>query len=248
MNALILNTKSELKKLILKKKYIVLTILCALIGFIFIASSALIAKISGGNVIVKNNIIMSMLRIVTEVLIPLIVFMSVTDLFSAEAQDDTLKASLLRPLSRFKVMTSKSLASFLLSGICALIVFCICIVLQFVFIGATTHDAGIYLLSYLIDLIPVTGLVAMAILINMLAKSPTLSMLLCIVVYVFFKYMNIFVSNFGQMFFTAYSQWHKLWIGSHLPIGSLASKCGILFGSVLILYTLSYIIFDKRDY
>lgn len=247
MNALILNTRGEIHKLLLKKKYIVLTVLCALVSLIYFGSSALITKVSGGEVVIKTNIVMSMLRIVTDVLIPLVVFMAVTDLFSSEAQEDTMKASLLRPITRFKVMTSKSLAAFFIACVSSLAVFAVCLVFQLIF-GGSVSRVGLTLASYLVDLVPVAGLVAMAVLINMLAKSPTLSMLLCIVVYIFFKYLNLYVSPIGQMVFTAYSQWHKIWIGSLLPIGSLAAKTGILFGSVLILYTIAYIIFDGKDY
>ena len=81
----------------------------------------------------------------------------------------------------------------------------------------------------------------------MISKSPTLSMLLCIAVYVLFKYINYYVSPIGQMIFTAYSQWHKIWLGTSLPFGALMAKTGILFGSILILYTLSYIMFDRKD-
>lgn len=247
MKALILNTKSELQKLLTRKKYLVITILGALICLLRLGGNLLIAKVSGGEVVIKSNLIMSMLGFVTDIIIPLIVFMAVTDLFASEVQEDTLKASLMRPLTRFKVMTSKSLAVFILSCAVMLVMFIACLVMQIVS-GNSLSIVPQSLAAYLIDMIPIISLVAMALLINMISKSPTLAMLLCIVVYIFFKYLNLYVSPLGQMVFTAYTQWHKIWIGSQLPIGSLMAKAGILFGSVLILYTLSYIIFDSKDY
>ena len=112
----------------------------------------------------------------------------------------------------------------------------------------TPHIWDAHIAAYLINLIPLKAIVSMALLINMISKSPTLAMLLCIVVYVFFKYLNYYITPVGQMVFTAYSQWHKIWIGNVLPFTALISKIGILFGSILILYTLSYIIFDSKDY
>lgn len=247
MKALILSTKSELQKLLTRKKYLVITILGALICLLRLGGNLLIAKVSGGEVVIKSNLIMSMLGFVTDIIIPLIVFMAVTDLFASEVQEDTLKASLMRPLTRFKVMTSKSLAVFILSCAVMLVMFIACLVMQIVS-GNSLSIVPQSLAAYLIDMIPIISLVAMALLINMISKSPTLAMLLCIVVYIFFKYLNLYVSPLGQMVFTAYTQWHKIWIGSQLPIGSLMAKAGILFGSVLILYTLSYIIFDSKDY
>lgn len=247
MNALILNTKSEIKKLLTKKKYIVLTVIGALICLIRLGGNVLIAKVSGGEVVIKSNLIMEMIGFVIDILVPLVVFMAVTDLFASEVQEDTLKASLMRPLTRLKVMTSKSLAAFTLGCGVILVMFAVCLVIQIIS-GNSLASVPATFAAYVIDMIPVFSLVAMALLINMIAKSPTLAMLLCIVVYIFFKYLNFYVSPYGQMIFTAYSQWHKIWIGSLLPFGTMLSKVGILFGSVLILYTLSYIIFDKKDY
>lgn len=247
MKALITNTKSELYKLLIKKKYIVITVIGALICVLRLGGNVLIAKLSGGEVVIKSNLIMEMIGFVTDILIPLIIFMAVTDLFASETQEDTLKASLMRPLTRFKVMTSKSLAAFILGAAALLAMFFICLIIQIISgnsLSAVPHTFA----AYVIDMIPILALVSMAVLINMLSKSPTLAMLLCIVVYALFKYMNYYVSPMGQMIFTAYSQWHKIWIGTALPLTALLSKIGILFGSILILYIVSYIIFEKKDF
>lgn len=247
MKAILRNAVSELYKLIIKKKYIVITIIGALVCVLRLGGSVLVAKVSGGDVVIKSNLIMEMIGFTVDILVPLVVFMAVTDLFASEVQEDTIKASLMRPMTRFKVMTSKSLAALILGAAALVAMFAICLVMQILSgngLGALPHTFA----SYLIDIIPIMSLVAMAVLINMLSKSPTLAMLLCIVVYAVFKYMNYYVSPVGQMVFTAYSQWHRIWIGTSLPVTALLSKMGILFGSVLILYTVSYIIFDRKDY
>ncbi|MCC8170169.1 MAG: ABC transporter permease [Oscillospiraceae bacterium] len=247
MKTLVLNTKNELSKLLRKKKYIVIGIIGALVCILRLGGNVMIAKVSDGEVVIKSNLITEMLGFVVDILVPLIVFMAVTDLFASEVQEDTFKESLMRPLTRFKVMTSKSLAVFLLCCMTILAMFVICLAVQMVS-GNSLAYVPQTLAAYVVDMVPVLALVAMAVFINMLSKSPTLAMLLCIAVYIFFKYLNYYVSPAGQMIFTAYSQWHKIWIGSLLPLGALLSKVGILFGSVLILYTLSYIIFDGKDY
>lgn len=247
MKSLILSTKSEFRKLLINKKYIVLTILGAVICLLRLGLNILVAKLSDGEVAIKSNLIMEMLGFVIEILVPLIIFMAVTDLFASEAQENTLKASLLRPVTRFKVMTSKAVAVYALACVVTLVMFVICSVMQIVS-GNSIGVIGVSFMAYVLDLIPLFGIVTLALFINVISKSPTLAMLMCIVVYVFFKYLNYFVSPMGQLVFTAYSQWHKLWIGSLLPFGAMLSKVGILFGSVLILYTLSYIIFDRKDY
>ena len=123
MKALILNTGSELKKLLMKKKYLVLTVLGAIICILRIGGNVLVSKITGGEVVIKSNLIMEMVGFVFDILVPLIIFMAVTDLFASEVQEDSMKASLLRPLTRFKVMTSKSLAVLVLGCMVTLAMF-----------------------------------------------------------------------------------------------------------------------------
>ena len=248
MKAFMTNTKTELYKLLCKKKYTVLTVLGALIGLLVLGSYALVAHLSNGEIQVKANLMMSMLRFVTDILVPLVVFMAVTDLFASEVQEDTFKAALTRPATRFKVMSAKAFAAFLIGCFSALSVFVLSCIFQLLFTGGGLNNIPFALASYLIDMIPVTALVSMALLINMLAKTPTFSLLMCIAVYVVFKCLNLYVSPIGQMIFTAYSGWHKIWLGTLQPFGSMLPKICILFGSVLILYSLSYIIFDREDY
>ena len=188
-----------------------------------------------------------MLPFATDILVPLIVFMAVTDLFACEIQDDTIKASLMLPLTRFKVMLSKTLAAFFTGCIVMLVMMIVCFIIQLIG-GMGMQRMPAQVMAYVLDMLPIIGIAALAVLINLIAKGPTLSMLLCIAVYVFFKYLNLYVSPVGQMVFTAYSQWHRLWIGSLLPMSAMLPKLGIILGSVLILFTLSYIIMDKKDF
>ena len=247
MNAFMLSTRAELSKLLSKKKYIVFTALCALVSLIYIAVPAALSRISGGHFSLRPNIVMLMLGVVTDILVPLIAFMAVTDLFATEAHDDTMKLAIMRPITRLGLMLSKSLAAFVMAAVSALAVFVVCLVMQLVS-GGSLRYAGAALGAYLIDLIPAAAVVGMAVLINVIVQKPPLAMLLCMGVYAFFKYLNYYVSPAGQMIFTAYSQWHRIWIGRALPVGALASKAGIVSGSLLLLFAVAYVIFDKKDY
>ena len=84
-----------------------------------------------------------------------------------------MKASLLRPLTRFKVMTSKSLAVFVLGCMVTLAMFVISLIVQIVS-GNSLRSVPITFAAYLIDMIPLIAIVSMALLINMISKSPTI--------------------------------------------------------------------------
>lgn len=246
MNVFLSATKNELHKLLLKKKYFVLTIIGAFVCFLRLGGDILVAKLSEGQITLKSNLVVSMLGFTVDILVPLIVFMAVTDLFTGEMQEDSFKASLLRPVSRFKVLLSKTVAAFVLGCIVTFLMFLVSAIMQMIS-GRGFSNIPHSLAIYLVDMIPILSIAVLAVFINIISKSPTLSMLLCIAVYVLFKYINYYVSPIGQMIFTAYSQWHKIWLGTSLPFGALMAKTGILFGSILILYTLSYIMFDRKD-
>lgn len=247
MNMLIANTKNEFYKLVTKKKYIVLAVISAAICFMRYGGKALLEKLSGGNLILRSNVIMEMLPMVAEIIVPLVVFMCVTDLFCSEMQEDCIKAVLMRPISRLKVMTSKILASYFMGIAYFAVIFLVCVIVQIITGGKLASVIITSAASYLIDIIPMFSLVLMGTLINMIAAGPTLAMLLCIAVYAVFKYMNYFISPFGQLIFTNYLGWHKLWIGKTIPIYALSMNILIILGTMLIFYTLSYILFDRKE-
>ncbi|MCI9086621.1 MAG: hypothetical protein HFE51_09430 [Clostridia bacterium] len=64
-----MNTKSEFLKLINKKKYLVITILSALISLVRLGGSLLISKVSHGELVIKGNLMASMLSFVADILI-----------------------------------------------------------------------------------------------------------------------------------------------------------------------------------
>ncbi len=248
MNVFVLAVKNEFYKLITRRKYIVLFAVGILICIGRLGGGMLISKLSSGIVNIQSNMPLGMMRLMTDIIAPLVIFMAVTDLFAGEIQEDTLKNALMAPVTRFKVLLSKAASVFILCAAYFALYWLVCASLQIISGGARVSALLTALGAYMLDLVPLIALIGLAVLINMISKSPSLAMLLCIAAYVVMKYLEYYVSPVGQMLFTSYSQWHKLWIGSLLPVGAMISKIGILCGSVLILYTLSYIIFDGKDY
>lgn len=248
MNTLLKNTQNEFSKLMSRKKYIVLLALSACVCFLRYGGSVLIDKLSGGSVKIRSNIMLELLPFVAEIIVPLVIFMSVTDLFLGEMQEDSLKAVLMRPITRLKVMTSKIFASYFMAIVYFAVMFIVCCIVQLMTGGRMAAVILPSALAYIIDLVPVFGVVLMGVLINMIAASPSLAMLLCIGIYALMKYLNFFAAPLGQIIFTAYLGWHKLWIGTVLPIHALCANILVIFSTMLIFYTISYILFDRKDF
>lgn len=252
MKRLAAGFQNEFYKLMSKKKYIVLLIISVLICIGRVSINLLIDRISHGVLTIKlSNFAIEMLPFFAEIIVPLVIFMAMTDLISSEFQDMTIKSALMRPISRGKVITSKILAGFAVGVIYYIVIFIACVVMEMIF--GTMSKLGMnftrMLGAYLVDLIPLFVVVIMAAFINLLSKGGALSMFLCILVYALMKYCNYFLAGgVGTVLFTSYMQWHKIWIGSMLPFGAMISKIGIVAGTGIIFYCVSLYLFDKREF
>ncbi len=243
------NYLNELYKLAVKKKYIVFLVLAVLICFFKVGVSWAVDAISKGELMIRSsNIAMTMLPFFAELYIPLIAFMAVTDLFCTEFHDNTIKSVLMRPISRWKIIVTKLMAAVTVCAVYYIVVFVFCTVLEFIFGTPSAGRIGAALASYMLDLVPLAVLAIMTVLINMVTKSTTLAMFLSIIVYAFSKAVYIFGGGIGGTLFTSYMQWHKVWIGITLPVASLIMKTGILAGWATIMYTASYILFERKEF
>ena len=250
MNVLVKSVKNEFYKLIKKKKYLVLLIISIAICAGRVGIGMLVERISQGMVNMNkiSNLIMQMFPFFAEILVPLVVFMAVTDLFSNEILDGTMKAVLMRPITRFKVMTSKIFAAFSIGILYYMVIFAACVILELLVSNIKAGYVLQTLGAYLIDMIPLFITTLMAVVINLISKSPTLAMFLSIVVYALMKYCNYFIPALNAVLFTSYNQWHRLWIGATLPFSALAPKVGVILGSGIVLYTVGYLLFERKEY
>lgn len=249
MNTFLASYKIELYKLAMKKKYIVFTIISMLICVCRVGMMWMVSLMSQGQAKLQlGNLALEMLWVFTELIIPLIIFMAVTDLFCSEFQENTIKAVITRPITRLKLLMTKSLACFSVAAIMFFGVYIVCTVLEMMFGDGSLHEYVIKNLgAYMIDLVPMIVLVFMSVLINMICKTPTLAMFICFLTYAVMKYCNYFVPSVNNVLFTSYSKWHQLWIGSTLPVGAMSSKIFLLIGTAIVFFTISYYLFDKKD-
>lgn len=243
------NYLNELYKLAVKKKYIVFLIIAVVICFFKVGVSWLISILSEQRMALRSsNIAMTMLPFFAEIYIPMIAFMSVTDLVSTEFHDNTIKALLLRPIKRWEIIVTKLTAAISVCAVYFLVVFLTCTVLEFIFATPSIARIAAAFAAYVLDIIPLAVVALMALLINMLTNSTTLAMFLSILIYAFFKFVYLFGGAWGSMFFAAFMQWHKIWVGVTLPFGALVIKTSILAGWAILLYTTSYILFEKKEF
>lgn len=237
----------EFKKLAARKKYIVLSIIAAVLCVVTMLVLGLANKLlTASEVSFAVNLPMTVLPMFVSAVIPLVAMMAVCDLFSSEYHNLSIKAQLMRPVTRFAVFIAKISAALALSAIvlaAMFVVAAICSVLG----GGT--DGLLYAFgAYMLDLIPIFILILMAAFINQLTKSPTSAMFLCIVIYIAARMSGYFSTSVGNLLFTSYTEWHRLWLGATLPIGALVAKSALMLGYGMTFFSGGYLLFLKKEF
>lgn len=248
MNRFCAALRGELTKLSARKKYFVFLVIEVLICAFTMLVQALLSRLSQG--LMQTGVFgltFGLLGFFIRFFIPLIIFMAACDLFSTEAHDSSIRASLLRPVSRFKVYLSKCAAIVVIATLYLAALFAVTVALE-LFTGGSLRTVWTGLWSYALDLLPLIVIVLMAALICQIVPGPTLSMLVSVVVYMGLVIVGIFFSRLGGILFTSYSSWHNLWIGSPLPFTAMLPKIALLVGYSVVMLMGGYLLFDRKDF
>ena len=249
MNTFIASLQNELKKLTARKKYIVFLIIEAAICLLCAGVNFLITRASGGMApsgLLLGNLQLSLLGFFVLIYIPLLIFMAACDLYSGEVAGGTIRATFMRPVSRGKQYFSKVLAILILAAVYLVVLLVLTTVIKA--IGAGTFT-GLFesAAAYLLDLIPLIVLVLFAAMINQFTNSTSLSIMLCIILYIGLLVLGIFVPQLSGHLFTGYLQWHNIWLGITLPLRAIITKMGILLGYGMIFSCVGYYLFERKE-
>lgn len=243
------NLKNELFKLRKRKKYFVFLLLGCLICVASALKLVIANYITDGGMsaeAVLGGLTNSNLPFFLLIFLPLMAIMASCDLFVGEQADHTIRFSLMRPVGKGKLFFSKATAVFIL---CAfdLAVMYLATTLTQVILGGGAQGIATSFLACLLDLIPLAVLVLFFSLVNQLVKGSSLTVLLCVVLYVGFIALGTYMPAIGGLLFTGYLRWHNLWIGVTLPILSMLPRIGLLAGYGLVFGCGGYLLFDRKE-
>ncbi|MCL2564708.1 MAG: ABC transporter permease [Defluviitaleaceae bacterium] len=242
----------ELSKLIKRKKYIVFIIIglviCLLWALIGSALSGLIGR-HGGFFISLAPTPMGALPFFLQVLIPLLIFMSITDLITTEGAEHTMKAILCRPVERWKLYSGKLLAVMTYVSIYLACVFIISTVLNQL-LGRPLNLSEIFtaFISYMLTLPTLAVLATFAALVALVGRSATLTMLSLVALYLMMSILPIIFPIFGELLFTSYIGWYRLWIGARPAAPRLIHMLIIVIGYGTVFFIAGSLLFERKEY
>lgn len=249
MTQFMANLKNELFKLRKRKKYAVFLLLGCLICVASALKLVIANYITDGGMsaeAVLGGLTSSNLPFFLLIFLPLMAIMASCDLFVGEQADHTIRFSLMRPVGKGKLFFSKAAAVFILCAFDLAVMYLVTTLTQ-VILGGGTQGIATSFLACLLDLIPLAVLVLFFSLVNQLVKGSSLTVLLCVVLYVGFIALGTYMPAIGGLLFTGYLRWHNLWIGVTLPILSMLPRIGLLAGYGLVFGCGGYLLFDRKE-
>jgi len=245
MNAIRIGIINENTKLFKRSKYKILLICIGILSIVL----GVISNYSGGLINVSlSNLPLNILSILTTVLIPLVIFMAVADLFASEQENGTIKAVITRPISRNEILISKMIAILIYVISILIVAFIIGLFMGILFGRTQVINIPEIFIAYVVSIVPIIPTIFLSILISQLSRSSSSSVMLSVLVYIIIILLGIIFPSISSMIFTSYTNWYKLFIGAQMPIKSILVIIGLLIGYSLIFFSGAYALFEKKEY
>jgi ABC-2 type transport system permease protein len=240
---------NESVKLLKKKKMMaaaILSILAVLVGQIAVTT---IKHGLGLRVVGSVEFPIVVLSFITYTLLPLFAIFVAIDMFNGESSSNTMKITLLRPVSRFGVFSAKvlNLALFIAGNL--LFVMILSLLAGFIFNPSSASLAGILkvVLSYGLTFFPVFVFALIVVLLSNVIQGGLAVFFLAILVFIIFNSLGIVFSSYSSFFITSMFDWYTLWISESINVFKIFRQILIMSGCGMMLFTTGYYLFDRKD-
>lgn len=226
MRLIFASTAAEFEKILLRGKYRIIPVLEIIIC---VCAALFFQKFMD-----YTTFPYAILNIGNSLILPLTIFMLTADSFSGEVENATIKCSLLRPVSRFKIFLSKifAIALYVLLNLMA-----VCF--------STLSISSEVILSYAVSIIPMLAFITLAAFISQLIDNSSLTMFANLLLYVFLQGVAVLSPRIGAMFFTSHLNSYKMF----LNVNFLKSM-NIFFliaSSAVLLFIGGLLLFERKE-
>jgi len=241
---------NEIEKLYKKKKVLVAALVSLI--FIILGQLSIIVLRSGFGVRGTSSIEFPLLvlSVVVNTILPLFTALVTIDSFSGEFSQNTMKIAITRPITRLKFFTAKITAVMLFIFVNLLFVMVFSTITGFIFNSNSYTLQGIIriLVSYLVTLIPMMVFSLVIVLFTNILRSGISVFFVSILLFIVFKALGIVFSSYSGLFFTSMMDWYTLWIMDSISFMKIFRQFMMMCSYVILLFTGSYYLFDKKDF
>lgn len=237
---------NELYKISKKKKIFVAAILCLAVIIAGAVISCIANNFLGINITGRGEFSVMMLPVFVSVIIPLFTTFICIEMFCGEFANNTIKTTLLSPATRLTIFTAKigAMAVFIL----AMLVFSMLVSFAAaVIIRHTEYNIPKILATYLISFLPLLVFGLMTAMVANMAKGGGIAFMICILVYLVFKVLELLNPMYASLFFTSEMSMYVLLNAPLISIAKLLRLTAILIGYIIALFSYGYLMFERKS-
>jgi len=240
---------NELEKLYRRKKAIVVLILAVgVIGVVQLLSLGLRGGL--GIIGITSSVFpVTVLSIFSNTILPLFTALVVIDVFTGEFANETMKITITKPVTRFKIYLAKLSATgfFVIANL--LLVMILSIFVGLLFNTFTFTLTGLYniVISYIVTFFPIMTLAVMIAFLANIFKSGSAVFFLSILAFAFLRVIGLVFAPVAGILVTSLMDWYKLWIASNFPLLTISRVALVMVAHILIFFSLGYNKFEKRS-
>lgn len=241
---------NEIEKLYKKKKALVAILLS--LAVIVIGQLAIVGVRSGFGLRGAGSVEFPMLvlSVVVNTIMPLFTALVAIDSFSGEFSQNSMRITLTRPVSRFKVFSAKisAIVLFILATLLLLLIFSMVAGFIFNTNSATLDSVARTVFSYILSLLPMVVLALGIVLLANFFKSGTSVFFVSILVFIVLKVLGVLFSQYSSLFITTQLDWYNLFLVNSFPVWKIIRQFLIMLGSGIMLFTAGFYLFDKKEF
>jgi len=241
---------NEIERLYMKKKALVAILLS--LAVIVIGQLGIVAVRSGFGLRGAGSVEFPMLvlSVVVNTIMPLFTALVAIDSFSGEFAQNSMRITLTRPVSRFKIFTAKIVAIvlFIMATLLLLLVFSMLAGFIFNTNSGTWDSVARTVFSYLVSVFPMVVLALGIVLLANVFKSGISVFFVSILAFIVLKVLAIVFSQYSSLFMTTQLDWYNLFLVNSFPVWKIIRQFLIMLGSGMMLFTFGFYLFDKKEF
>ncbi|HHU76216.1 MAG TPA: ABC transporter permease subunit [Firmicutes bacterium] len=190
------------------------------------------------------------LAVVIKTVLPLFVVLAAIDSFSGEFSHNIIRVTLLRPVSRFKIFTSKVVAAaiFILLNLLSIFLFSTVVGLLFNYHSLTIRGLADSFLAYMVSLLPLLVLVLGVIFLAHLLKSGIAVFFAAVLLFLASELLALFLPQYASLFITSHLGWYNLWLANTFPLVAVLRKLLVMLGYGIIFFVGSFYLFERKEF
>jgi ABC-2 type transport system permease protein len=242
------NTKNECRKLMSKRSTNVFMVLSVLFPLLTGPSIQTLQSRFGFTAFDGESFSLVILGLAVAVYLPLLLILAVSDMFSGEQEQNMLSFTLVRPISRFKVYSSKTICIGLYL-LALLLIICVSSLLTGAFwlSNFTFHGILLGLVAFLVSWVPLMAIGILFIFLAQWIGSSSKAVIFSILIYLILAALTFLSPALARWFPSYDTGWYQRWINMGMGRVLLGRTLYLLSWSALF-FTLGYYKFNKKEF